>query len=357
MAHHLSDSRFRSPRHGRRPRRSAFGPSITFLLVLAAWAVAVAPSPWPAAGNEESLAGPSSLAAATGQEPVDELFGYYVVRRSGAEELVIVKGMNRLEPGDDVLGGPFSLADAQAFKKQREGLTAADAPAADSPPGPVRPVPPDLVLHLSLDAMVDGNIRDWSQSSFAAVVHGDPRLVDTPNGRGLQFDGQDDWLLLPADPYLDVRGSMTIMAMMKIPESARSEGLHMIVWHGDERGGRDPYSFFISGGRILFRRDFPRTVMVGWSLWNLDFSQYHVFCGVHRSHEDIFEIWVDGELAESIKGGGKVSYDTRRMTTQIGAMDSGRSQHFTGILDDVKIFQRALTPDELRQESLLLLGR
>ncbi|MBN2432181.1 MAG: LamG domain-containing protein [Acidobacteria bacterium] len=329
---------------------------MTLFIILLGAAVVCSPGPGAYAGNNGPVMHPHQ-SGESGQEPVDELFGYYVVRRPGVEELKVVKGINRLEPGDEVLGGPFSLTDAQAFKKQRTGMTDTDVTVVDRSGGPVQPAEPDVVLHLSLDAVVDGKIQDRSQSSFTAVVHGDPLLVDTPNGRGLQFDGRDDWLLLPADPYLDIHGSMTLMVMMKIPESARSEGLHMIVWHGDERGGRDPYSFFISSGRILFRRDFPKTVMVGWSLWNLDFDRYHVFCGVHRRHEDIFEIWVDGELAESIKGSGKISYDTKRMTTQIGAMESGRSQHFTGILDDVKIFQRALTPDELRRESLALLGR
>jgi hypothetical protein len=291
-----------------------------------------------------------------GQQPVNELFGYYVIRRPGTDELKIVKGINRLEPGDEVLGGPFTLADAQAFKQQRDGLTPSDTPTG-RPPGPDRPAPPDLVLHLSLDQITDGRIRDWSPSSFEATVNGQPLLVDTPNGRGISFDGQDDWLLLPADPYLDIRGSMTIMVMMKIPESARTEGLHMIIWHGDDRGGHDPYSMFVSNGRILFRRDFPKTVMVGWSLWNLDFDGYHVFCGVHRSHEDVFEIWVDGELAESIQSSGKINYNTRKMTTQIGAMEEGKSQHFLGVIDDIQMFSRALTPEELREESRYLLGR
>jgi len=288
-----------------------------------------------------------------GQKSASELFGYYVVQRQGSDEIAIVKGINRIETGDTVLGGPFNLVEAEAFKKE---CLRQQAAAKEQTIGISGPTPEGLVLHLPLDDISGGQVRDWGPAGLSGTLHGNPLSAQTPTGLGLFFDGKDDWIMMDSSKSLDIRGSMTVMALVKIPESLKTDGLHMIIWRGDERGGRDPYSFFFSKGRVLFRRDFPKTVMVGWSLWNLDFNQYHFFCGVHRSHEKIMEIWVDGKKVEAITMKGKIKYQTARMTTQIGAIEEGKSQLFLGIIDDIKVFNRALTDFEIEQESQSVLA-
>ena len=172
----------------------------------------------------------------------------------------------------------------------------------------------------------------------------------------IEFDGKSGWIELEPSPLLDRRGDLTVEVLAALPADVASGGFFMLVWRGDERGGCDPYSLGLAGGQLVFRRDLPKTFQVAWPVKSLDFGRPHVFAGVHRSYEEIMELWVDGQKVGHGKIAGNFKYDSAGMHTQIGAMDSGRSQFFRGAIGQVKIFRRPLTPEELAADAAALLG-
>ena len=58
-------------------------------------------------------------------------------------------------------------------------------------------------------------------------------------------------------------------------------------------------------------------------------------------------LYVNGTKVSEVQTTEKVDYDTDAMWTTIGAVDKGGWQNFDGDNDDVRIYDRALTPEEI----------
>ena len=230
-------------------------------------------------------------------------------------------------------------------------------PPADAPPGTGEAVREGLVLDLAPDPSGRPALVDQGPHGIGCELRGSPAWVEAPGGGGLRLDGRGDWLLLDAVPQLDLRGDLTLEVLAQVPEEAvTGGGYHMLVWRGDEQGGRDPYGLSITGGQLIFRRDLPKTFQVAWPVRELDYGRFHVFAAVHRSYEQILELWVDGRRVAMARLSGDFKYRTEAMRTQVGAMDNGRSQFLPGVVARVRIFRRPLNPPELAAEADALLA-
>ncbi len=229
---------------------------------------------------------------------------------------------------------------------------------ASAPPDTGAAIAAGLVMDLMADPSGAVGFVDLGPYGIRAEVRGAPVRVDAPGGGALMFNGQSDWVLLDAIRELDLRGDTTIEVVARLAESAATDGgYHMMVWRGDERGGHDPYCFSVAAGKLIFRRDLPKTYQVVWPLTGLNLDEYHVFTAVHRSYEQILELWVDGRRVAQGRLAGNFKYDSAAMITQIGAMDNGRSQFFHGAIARVRLHRRPLEPDELAASAAALLGR
>jgi len=65
---------------------------------------------------------------------------------------------------------------------------------------------------------------------------------------------------------------------------------------------------------------------------------------------------VDGTRVAIAPAPKAVGYPTGAMRTLVGAMDNGKSQFFRGVIDEVRLFARALNADEIAAEEAALLG-
>jgi len=229
---------------------------------------------------------------------------------------------------------------------------------ASAPPDTGAAIAAGLVMDLVADPSGAIGFVDLGPYGIRAEVRGAPTRVDAPGGGALMFNGQSDWVLLDAIRELDLRGDTTIEVVARLAESTATDGSYnMMVWRGDERGGHDPYCFSIAAGKLIFRRDLPKTFQIAWPMAGLNPGEFHVFAAVHRSYEQILELWVDGQRVAQGRLAGNFKYDSAAMLTQIGAMDNGRSQFFHGAIARVRLHRRPLDPEELAAGAAALLGR
>jgi|GEM_PF-1172124 len=291
--------------------------------------------------------------AASAEASVDAN-NFFAVYRPATKMRLVVKGVSAIREGDEVLGGPL---DYYSARQLTEG---APTPAPEAEPA----VPPattsiidgvtrGLVLVMTMDPEIDGLIK--GPLGTAGKVHGKPTWLKTPRGWGIEFDGRDDWIMLEPDGALDLRASMTIEVLLKLPQVIREEDLHMMVWRGDEQGGKDPYGFSVLQNYLCFRRDFPKHMEVMWPLKDVEHDRFHLFCAVHRAEEGMMELWIDGKKVSAGRVKEQMKYKTINMTTEIGSQDNGKSQFFRGIIDEIRIYNRALTAEEITTEAQALL--
>ncbi|MCP4853691.1 MAG: hypothetical protein GY903_04270 [Fuerstiella sp.] len=109
------------------------------------------------------------------------------------------------------------------------------------------------------DRLLLAVVSSWpaENTSVDSVGSNDGSLVsgasyaDGQIGQAFSFDGVDDRVLIPDSLSLQITGSITIEAWVRV-DSTPVSGHGLILFRGDDRGGLDPYQLTTSDGRIRF---------------------------------------------------------------------------------------------------------
>lgn len=202
-----------------------------------------------------------------------------------------------------------------------------------------------------------GNVIDSSGDGHDGTLFG-PTLTTgrygVPN-TAYYFNGTSDYIYIPPgspghETSTDIVNSLTISAWVKSSNYFYSPtGQEQIYWRGDATPAHDPHMLYINGGEIRIRRDVdPGTISneVGTSIGSLDTS-FHLLTGTYDSATSTYKIYVDGVLENTSVLAGMETYPTSTMYNLIGAVDSGTWQFFYGTMDEIGIWNRALTPCEV----------
>ena len=162
----------------------------------------------------------------------------------------------------------------------------------------------------------------------------------------LEFNGSGDYVEIPSSPSLDIRGSLTLSAWVK--NDGDNDG--QIIWRGDNQLGKDPYQLHVANNRMKFRLN-PLDGNVTYnaeSTETLD-SNWHLWTATYDSKAKTMCLYKDGQLESTAEAPIGFEYDTSNMWNVIGAVDFGNWQHFRGAIDEVRIWNRALTLREIQQ--------
>ncbi len=184
--------------------------------------------------------------------------------------------------------------------------------------------------------------------AVGAEIEG-PEWVSSGAPRGcsaLEFNGSNDFVIVTGGTGLDIRGSLTLSAWVK--SDGDDDG--QIIWRGDNQIARDPYMLHVAGGRMEFRLDVGdgAATCTARSRETLD-NNWHLWAGVYDSKAGDMSLYRDGQLESTAKVTGGFDYDTSYMWNTIGAVDIGNWQHFKGMIDEVRVWNRALSAGEIER--------
>jgi hypothetical protein len=209
------------------------------------------------------------------------------------------------------------------------------------------PVDPDLVLWLALDRAPVGVVLD----SSTYMGNGECEAAGCPEGGrgfvggGASFDGTDDVIRVPHAEQLETTDAYTIAAFIRVG------GVPL-----DFRGVMaKPYGPALENSwEIYFQYEQLHTGMsndVGeyWEVmteWTFPPDEWvHVAATWDGG---LLTLWLDGQSAGEIEVPGIV-FDEQAV--HVGADDdhdlTGPTGYFLGSIDDVRVYRRALTADEL----------
>ncbi|HUV66996.1 MAG TPA: LamG domain-containing protein, partial [Sedimentisphaerales bacterium] len=184
-----------------------------------------------------------------------------------------------------------------------------------------------------------GNIAiDWSGYGNHATLQGNPQWVDGYDGGALQCDGSGDWAttgLMPADYGLDGGNPKTVTAWVYTTGSSGG-----IFDMGSQSNGQE-YCLRPAGTnqwRIQFWGSPPD--------WDLDFTYPSFNQWVH------FALTYDGTTCSVYANGAYIDSFSPALNTANAAFVIGRygpSGGFAGIIDDVRLYNKALTQQEIEQ--------
>jgi len=216
---------------------------------------------------------------------------------------------------------------------------------------------PDLLVWWKLD----GDATDSSGNNHPATLIGNPQWVSGKIGGALEFDGVDDRLEMPGtNPAAGFTfvGEATWAAWVKTPgRTSRST----IICQGP------PGAAHVSGNRTL-GIEIPGTVTVRAngvgaaanftsSVAVNDDQWHHVAATIAFETDganDTMKVYIDGDLSKgyetnTVNINQRMANATNFIILVGHVTGSGSWLPFDGLIDDVRVYSRVLTEDEIQQ--------
>lgn len=212
-----------------------------------------------------------------------------------------------------------------------------------------------LVAHYSFDEGSGSVAFDSSHFGNHGSIDGATR-VEGKSGNALMFDGNDDKIYIENSNGVAVTGAITVEAWVK-PKIGRT--FNGILSKGRRAGcgySCEDYRLLVAGDVALFGfSDATSPAQEVSSSTELESDTWYHIAGTWdgTTRDGGIRIYINGEL-DNTATSTKTSI-TDRYDLVIGGGtndDSHADRRFRGTLDEVKIYSRALTAEEIREEYL-----
>ncbi len=162
-------------------------------------------------------------------------------------------------------------------------------------------------------------------------------------GRALRFDGRSSFVEVPDSPSLNPRKELTLEAWI-LPFSW-DVGFNRRVMQ--KSGLQDDRQYRLTAEWGLFKFDIFEVGGVAASLPQP--GRWHHVVGVYDGRK--VQLWVDGKLAAEREAKGEIPVTTSPLFVGTKRAYAPRSDWFNGLIDEVRVYNRALSPEEIRKLS------
>ncbi|MHC4166367.1 MAG: LamG domain-containing protein [Planctomycetota bacterium] len=198
---------------------------------------------------------------------------------------------------------------------------------------------PSLVLYLPF-AEGAGEPRDFSAYDHGAELVNDPTWVDGKHGKALEFDGTN-YVRVPINDTLQLRETFTVEFWVKREASQPATWNYMVAggnlkWAVIVNANQNVYVWTRSGGTWAQRLVTSVPLTTDWTHIAMT---YDVGSGV--------ELYFNAEKAG--EGTSPPVVDELDDSIMVAARAPGQ-EFFAGIVDEVALYNRILTLDEIRQD-------
>jgi len=202
-------------------------------------------------------------------------------------------------------------------------------------PEPVDPGNANLVVSYSFE----NNVQDGSGKGLNGTIRGNPAFVEGIAGMALSFDGVNDYVDLGNNAAFDITEQITLSAWVNTNDAGNGQH-NPYVGKGDQtyaikHASSNTIEFFIYDA--------------GWYTANVrvDSSfngEWHHVLGTYDGSE--LKTYVDGVLGATVAHQGTIDIQTHNLTIAMNSQETDR--FYEGVIDEVKIYNRALSPAEVR---------
>ncbi|MCP4256497.1 MAG: LamG domain-containing protein, partial [Planctomycetes bacterium] len=205
----------------------------------------------------------------------------------------------------------------------------------------VEAVDPDLVGYWKFDETSGTTAQDATGNGNDGTLNGDPQWTAGMLGGALEFDGDGDYVDIGDDPIFNFTDQITVACWIKV--SQFTVGWQAIFTMGDD-------SWRLQRQTTTDTLCWACTGVTGtpgdWWLHgdvNVNDGQWHHTVGVYDGSK--YYLYVDGELDASKDTSGTMS--TSSYPVMIGANAQQTGREFEGLIDDVRVYKRALMATEI----------
>jgi hypothetical protein len=195
-----------------------------------------------------------------------------------------------------------------------------------------------LVGYWPFDEGVGKEAKDASGNGHDGELIDDPKWVQGKFDKALDFEGTGSYVLVPDHDDLDLTDALTVMGWFNLNEAIAGNRRMM---------SKNDSIFLIFDFGIADSLDFlvkPNNDFVE-STTTFEPGEWYHFAGTYDG--DSLRIYINGEM-EGEKG-GTPPIAASGLDLWIGFDDWDSAVGFHGIMDDVRIYSKALTADEIEK--------
>lgn len=188
--------------------------------------------------------------------------------------------------------------------------------------------------------------RYGGDATGAGVLDASTAHVAGYDGSAISFDGTGAEYMADSDNRFDSMTAMTVCGWTYfIPDS----GTSYVTIVGKSSDGYDGWNWYTreDDGRLGFYNDATRTEETTGT--TLPANQWAFYCATTNgaSSGDAIQTYLNGALIAGIENAGAATQDDSSNDLTIGSFP-GASKGYKGYLDDVRIYNRQLTSDEIK---------
>jgi len=205
---------------------------------------------------------------------------------------------------------------------------------------------PALVGWWKLDEGAGLTAVDWSGHGNHGTLNGDPQWVMGYDADALEFDGIGDYVEVPHDVSLTVDTEVTVMAWIHAERHNSAAG----NWQGilGKSNSTRSYSFYTyTDGTLHFSTTSDGAHVGSNSTGLVPLNEWvHVAASMVAGGQHLY--YINGEPAGEGVAGATLPGTADTATVRIGMTSEG-GNGFLGLIDDPRIYNKALTQDEIKQ--------
>lgn len=201
-----------------------------------------------------------------------------------------------------------------------------------------------LVLHFAFDEGNGDEIFDDSMYSNHGSRIGKAKWVDGKSGKGIAFNVNGDSVMVKNSDSLCMTKAITMEMWVKLGGGAeiKQAGIEKGGW---ETGEYSIYPFY-EGGTVVQFFDLPAACGdAGVKGKSIQDGEWHYLVGTWDGK--IISLYIDGELERSVPCEGEIKRSAQ--SVHIGSRNGGE-RFLVGTVDEVRIYNRALTQDEVKKD-------
>ena len=207
---------------------------------------------------------------------------------------------------------------------------------------------PTLVLYFSFDDEPVNEATDHSQYRNNGTVEGDPEIVAGQFGSALNFDASDDQVVVPTNDTLDIENEITMMVWAKPGPNLTADWRNLVGKSPTNVLGNATFSYSLrsdNSGAMRFSLNLDGWQYILGPTFEED-TWYHI-TGTYDGTQLI--LYVDGESVGSTEATGTINVtpDPVCIGNLVNAAGSSQNEFWSGVLDEVRIWDRALSADEV----------
>ena len=205
-----------------------------------------------------------------------------------------------------------------------------------------------LILYMSFDTINRIQTIDHSKYENHGEIKGNAKHVQGKFGKALQFDGVSEFVEIPHHESLTVEQDVTVMAWI---HTERHTGPDNARWQGIMAKGNNPRSYSLwteANSKCLHFSVGPPQGGGSVCKGEIKLNEWqHVVAqvsnGTHR-------YWINGEKVGEVGNKPNPPGEADTSPVVIGTAGGGNIRYFLGMIDEVRIWNRALSEKEIHEQ-------